>query len=146
MSRRSQPTASGRGCSSAWATSSPSPVSLGTAWRAQHESPASGGDGVCGVRLCQGVLVGGHVLSFCLAGCTVLELLAGQGSAWRYRRETSGPGGAMVGRGSWDELQPCNCMWGRGRVGGRAAARSRVGTHSAWWFGVLRSPVLWTSG
>lgn len=142
MSQRSQPTASGRGCSSAWATSSPSPASPGTAWRARRASPASGGDGVCGVRLCQGVLVGGHVLSFCLAGCSVLERLAGLGGAWCYPRGTSGLGG---GGGSWDELQPCDCTWGRGGMGRRAAAPSRVGTHGVWWFGVPRSAVLWPS-
>lgn len=113
MSRRSLPTASGRGCSSAWATSSPSPASPGTGWRARRASPASGGGGVCGVRLCQGVLVGGHVLSFCLVGFAVLDRLVGQGRAAHPGGTPRGRhpsvcrlGGAGMGRGSWHKFSP----------------------------------------
>lgn len=42
----------------------PSHVSRDTDWKAYSGLPALEVDGVCGVRLFQGVLVGGRVLSF----------------------------------------------------------------------------------
>lgn len=114
-SRRSQPTASERGCSLEWGMSSPSPASLATGWRAQPASPASGGDGVCGVRLCQGVLVGGHVLSFCLVGYTVLDCFGGQGWVASPRRASFSSQGGWCrdeGEGARMSFQHCNCLWG----------------------------------
>lgn len=46
----------------AWATPSSSPASQGTGWRVRRGWSASGAGGGCGAPLCQGVLVGGHML------------------------------------------------------------------------------------
>lgn len=57
----SLPTAPGKACSTAWATPSSSPASLGTGWRVRRGWSASEAGGGCGAPLCQGVLVGGHM-------------------------------------------------------------------------------------
>jgi len=108
-SRRCQPIASGRACSSEWGMSSPFPASPATGWRAHPASPASGGDGVCGVRLCQGVLVGGHVLSFCLVGYAVLDGFGGQGWVASPRMASSYSWqGRCRDRGEGAECQVCS--------------------------------------
>lgn len=60
----SPPTAPGKACSMGWATPSSSPVSQGTDWRDRRGWFASEAGGGCGAPLCQGVLVGGHMLNF----------------------------------------------------------------------------------
>lgn len=114
-SRRSQPTASERACSSEWGMSSPFPASLAIGWRAHPASPASGGDGVCGVRLCQGVLVGGHVLSFCLVGYAVLDWFGGQGwvASPGMASFSSQGGWCRDGGGEGAGMSFELCVWGR---------------------------------
>lgn len=136
-SRRSQPTASGRVCSLGWATSSPSPASPATGWRARPASPASGGDGVCGVRLCQGVLVGGHVLSFCLVGYAVLERFGGQGRAASpgWRLPAGGVVGAGLGRrgeleGAFSPAQLCAGTGGTRRRAQSSPRAQHMGSHT----------------
>lgn len=66
----SRPTAPGKACSTVWATSSSSPASQGTGWRVRRRSSASEAGGGCGAPLCQGVLVGSHMLFNFLAFVT----------------------------------------------------------------------------
>lgn len=58
----SLPTAPGKACSMALATLSSSPASQVTGWRVRRGWSASEAGGGCGAPLCQGVLVGGHML------------------------------------------------------------------------------------
>lgn len=130
-SRRSQPTASERACSSEWGMSSPFPASLAIGWRAHPASPASGGDGVCGVRLCQGVLVGGHVLSFCLVGYAVLDWFGGQGwvASPGMASFSSQGGWCRDGGGEGAGMSFELCVWGREGQAERLHFLPGVGAH-----------------